>query len=118
MRTRPILDWPNAGGPAPAGDLDDVENILAGGAVAVLSGAGLSTESGIPDYRGASGSLRRHTPMTYEDFVHSGDGRQRYWARSYLGWRTITRARPNAGHVAVAALSEGGYVSSVITQNV
>jgi NAD-dependent SIR2 family protein deacetylase len=119
MRMRPVLEWPLGGDVlAPTGELDDVHGILAAGRVAVLSGAGLSTESGIPDYRGATGSLRRHTPMTYEDFVHSRDGRRRYWARSYLGWRTITRARPNAGHAAVAALSEGGYVSSVITQNV
>ncbi|HZP53292.1 NAD-dependent protein deacetylase [Actinocrinis sp.] len=118
MRTRPILDWPNGGALAPSGDLDDVEEILANGSVAVLSGAGISTESGIPDYRGATGSLRKHTPMTYEQFVHSADNRQRYWARSHLGWRTIARARPNAGHAAVAALSAAGYVSAVITQNV
>ena len=119
MRMRPVLEWPPGGDVlSPTGELDDVHGILAAGRVAVLSGAGLSTESGIPDYRGATGSLRRHTPMTYEDFVHSGDGRRRYWARSHLGWRTITRARPNAGHAAVAALSEAGYVSSVITQNV
>ena len=119
MRMRPVLDWPPGGDVhAPAGELDDVYGILAAGCVAVLSGAGLSTESGIPDYRGATGSLRRHRPMTYEDFVHSTDGRRRYWARSHLGWRTITRARPNAGHAAVAALSDAGYVSAVITQNV
>jgi len=119
MRMRPVLDWPPGGDVlAPTGELDDVYGILAAGRVAVLSGAGLSTESGIPDYRGATGSLRRHRPMTYEDFVHSTDGRRRYWARSHLGWRTITRARPNAGHAAVAALSDAGYVSAVITQNV
>ena len=118
MRTRPILDWPNGGALAPSGGLGDVEDILAGGAVAVLSGAGLSTESGIPDYRGETGSLRRHTPMTYEQFVHSADNRRRYWARSHLGWRTIARAKPNAGHAAVAALSRAGYISAVITQNV
>jgi NAD-dependent SIR2 family protein deacetylase len=118
MRTRPILDWPSDGVLDPSGSLDDVEAILADGAVAVLSGAGLSTESGIPDYRGATGSLRRHTPMTYEQFVHSADNRRRYWARSHLGWRTIARAQPNAGHTAVAALSDAGYVSAVITQNV
>jgi NAD-dependent SIR2 family protein deacetylase len=124
MRMRPVLDWPVVDGVSgeavftPIGELDDVRGVLAAGRVAVLSGAGLSTESGIPDYRGASGSLRRHNPMTYEDFVHSGDNRRRYWARSYLGWRTINRAQPNAGHAAVAALSAAGYVSCVITQNV
>ncbi|WP_369015838.1 NAD-dependent protein deacetylase [Actinocrinis puniceicyclus] len=118
MRMRPMLEWPDTAAQARAGDLDDIERIVAGGAVAVLSGAGLSTESGIPDYRGATGSLRRHTPMTYEQFVGDADNRRRYWARSHLGWRTIVRAQPNAGHAAVAALSAYGYVSAVITQNV
>jgi NAD-dependent SIR2 family protein deacetylase len=56
--------------------------------------------------------------MTYEQFVHSAENRRRYWARSHLGWRTIAAARPNAGHVAVAALTAAGHVSAVITQNV
>ena len=116
---RPVLDWAASDDVlAPVGEMDDVHGIVAAGRVAVLSGAGLSTESGIPDYRGATGSLRRHTPMTYEEFVHSEQSRRRYWARSHLGWRSITRARPNAGHAAVAALSAAGYVSAVITQNV
>jgi NAD-dependent SIR2 family protein deacetylase len=119
MRTRPMLDGPALNASAAAiGELDDVEDILAGGGVAVLSGAGLSTESGIPDYRGVTGTLRRHTPMTYQEFVGSADSRRRYWARSHLGWRTITRARPNAGHYAIASLATAGYVSAVITQNV
>jgi NAD-dependent SIR2 family protein deacetylase len=122
MRVRPLLDWPGseAAGSAPGavGALDDVARLLGHGRVVVLSGAGLSTESGIPDYRGATGTLRRHTPMTYQEFVSSELGRRRYWARSHLGWRTITGARPNSGHAAVAALGLGGHVSGVITQNV
>jgi NAD-dependent SIR2 family protein deacetylase len=89
------------------------------GNVAVLSGAGLSTESGIPDYRGPSGQARRAgQPMTYQEFTGSAGARQRYWARSHLGWRHVTGAAPNAGHRAVAALERAGLVSGIITQNV
>ncbi|MET0234840.1 MAG: NAD-dependent protein deacetylase [Kibdelosporangium sp.] len=119
MRIRPTLSW-TATGPAaaPTESLHQVIEAVAGRDVVVLSGAGLSTESGIPDYRGATGSLRRHTPMTYDEFVSSVDGRRRYWARSHLGWRTIARADPNVGHHAVARLRNEGFLSGVITQNV
>ena len=93
------------------------ERLRPAGAV-VLSGAGLSTESGIPDYRGPTGALRSTTPMTYQQFVSSPAGRQRYWARSFLGWAQIAHARPNAGHRAVAGLQEQGLLDGVITQNV
>ncbi|HEX7308022.1 NAD-dependent protein deacetylase [Lentzea sp.] len=117
MRTRPTLSWTNPGPPLPRTDrLDDVVPIVAEGGVLVLSGAGLSTESGIPDYRGEGGSLRKHTPMTYEEFTTDEAGRRRYWARSHVGWRTIARAHPNAGHHAVARLSP--KLAGVITQNV
>lgn len=92
--------------------------LVAAGDVVVLSGAGLSTESGIPDYRGPSGALRRHAPMTYRAFVSDAVARHRYWARSYLGWPQIEGARPNDGHRAVAALQAVGALSGVITQNV
>jgi NAD-dependent SIR2 family protein deacetylase len=89
------------------------------GNVTVLSGAGLSTESGIPDYRGPSGQARRAgQPMTYQEFTGSAEARRRYWARSHLGWRHVTAAPPNAGHRAVAALERAGLVSGIITQNV
>ena len=84
--------------------------LLDDGDVVVLSGAGLSTDSGIPDYRGATGSLRRHTPMTYQTFTRDPRGRHRYWARSFVGWRQIRAARPNAGHSAVATLQRAGVV--------
>ncbi|GAA5023012.1 NAD-dependent protein deacetylase [Kitasatospora paranensis] len=113
---------PPATNPPPAtpsiAALDEIGRLLAGRNVAVLSGAGLSTESGIPDYRGATGSLRRHTPMTYQEFTSSEEGRRRYWARSHAGWRAIARAEPNAGHRAVERLRRSGHVSAVITQNV
>ena len=91
---------------------------VAEGGVVVLSGAGLSTDSGIPDYRGPSGSARRETPMTYQAFTRDPVARRRYWARSHLGWRTIGDARPNDGHRAVAQLQELGLVGGIITQNV
>ncbi|MFE3448926.1 NAD-dependent protein deacetylase [Nonomuraea sp. NPDC059194] len=88
------------------------------GGVVVLSGAGLSTESGIPDYRGETGRMRRAEPMTYQTFVGSAAARRRYWARSHVGWRHIAHATSNAGHHAVAALQARGLVTDVITQNV
>ncbi|MEV0534211.1 NAD-dependent protein deacetylase [Kitasatospora sp. NPDC050463] len=102
----------------PDAALGEIGRLLAGRGVVVLTGAGLSTESGIPDYRGPTGSLRRRTPMTYQEFVGSAQARRRYWARSHAGWQSIARARPNAGHRAVEELRRGGLVSAVITQNV
>ncbi|MET9581407.1 NAD-dependent protein deacetylase [Streptomyces sp. DT199] len=119
MRMRPTLSWTPAGDLPPATtDLEPVVDALRTGGVLVLSGAGISTESGIPDYRGEGGSLSRHTPMTYQDFTADAQARRRYWARSHLGWRTFGRARPNAGHEAVAAFGRHGLLSGVITQNV
>jgi len=116
---RPTLTWAPTGEHFPrTTSLDPVVDLVAGRGVVVLSGAGLSTESGIPDYRGASGALRRHTPMTYDDFAGSAEARRRYWARSHLGWRTMAGAEPNVGHRAVAALRASGHVAGVITQNV
>jgi NAD-dependent SIR2 family protein deacetylase len=92
--------------------------LLSGRPLVVLTGAGLSTDSGIPDYRGPSGSARRSTPMTYQTFTRDAAARRRYWARSHLGWRLIARARPNAGHHAVAELERRGLLAGIITQNV
>lgn len=119
MRTRPTLSWTPTGDLPPGStDPEPVADALRDGGVLVLSGAGLSTESGIPDYRGKGGSLSRHTPMTYQEFTADERARRRYWARSHLGWRTFGRARPNAGHRAVAAFARHGLLSGVITQNV
>jgi NAD-dependent SIR2 family protein deacetylase len=101
-----------------AGSFGIMVEILRGGGAVVLSGAGLSTESGIPDYRGPSGLARRAQPMTYQAFTGSAAARQRYWARSHLGWRHVTGAAPNAGHRAVALLEGQGLVRGIITQNV
>ncbi|MEV5327785.1 NAD-dependent protein deacetylase [Nonomuraea fastidiosa] len=96
----------------------ELAELVAKGGVAVLSGAGLSTESGIPDYRGPTGRSRRAEPMTYQKFVGSAQARQRYWARSHVGWRHIGSARPNAGHRAVAELERRGLLAGIVTQNV
>ena len=74
-------------------EVDELARLVGRGGVVVLSGAGLSTESGIPDYRGPS--ARKVTPMTYQAFTREPQARRRYWARSHLGWRTIGTAEPN-----------------------
>jgi NAD-dependent SIR2 family protein deacetylase len=99
----------------PAGALAD---LVAAGDVVILSGAGLSTESGIPDYRGPTGLARRAAPMTYQTFTGGDEARRRYWARSHHGWRHIADAIPNAGHHAVAELQRRGLLAGIITQNV
>jgi NAD-dependent SIR2 family protein deacetylase len=81
-----------------------------------LTGAGLSTDSGIPDYRGPNAPARM--PMTYGEFVSGPTAQQRYWARSHLGWSRMTRALPNDGHRALAALEAAGRMSFLVTQNV
>lgn len=93
-------------------------DLLRGRRVVVLSGAGCSTESGIPDYRGPEGSLRSRRPVQYQEFVRSEAARVRYWARSTVGWPRVAAARPNAAHAALARLEAGGVVRGVITQNV
>jgi NAD-dependent SIR2 family protein deacetylase len=113
-----LVEQPAAGAGVGAGELAGLVELIAAGGVVVLSGAGLSTESGIPDYRGPDGALRRHTPMTFQAFLRDPVARHRYWARSYLGWPRISAARPNAGHRAVAGLERALLLSGVITQNV
>jgi NAD-dependent SIR2 family protein deacetylase len=89
---------------------------LAGRRIAVLTGAGISTDSGIPDYRGPDSSPSN--PMTIQQFISDPAFRQRYWARNHVGWRHMDTTVPNAGHRALAVLERAGVVSGVITQNV
>ena len=88
------------------------------GSVSVVSGAGVSTSSGIPDYRDRNGDWKHAQPIQFPDFVKNADSRKRYWARSYVGWQRFSRARPNAAHYALAGLEASGKVDTLITQNV
>ncbi len=98
--------------------LSEAARLLDAGNVVVLTGAGISTDSGIPDYRGPDGVRRRVNPMTYAEFTKSEAARRRYWARSHLGWPLIRSALPNSSHAAVAAWEAHGLLAGVITQNV
>ena len=122
--TPPLLDGPvsTALTLPPRTPLDEagyavLRDLVAGGRVLVLTGAGMSTASGIPDYRGPDGR-RRVQPMQHAEFVGSAEARQRYWARAFSGWERFAAAGPNAAHRAVAELQQAGLVDGIITQNV
>ncbi|OUS93002.1 NAD-dependent protein deacetylase [Rhodococcus sp. NCIMB 12038] len=91
-------------------------DVLGGRRLCVITGAGISTDSGIPDYRGPDSPPR--TPMTYQQFTGDPDFRRHYWARNHLGWRHMDAARPNTGHRALAGLERAGVACAVVTQNV
>lgn len=106
-------------GPDPVDTVDALARLVAGSRrLLVLTGAGCSTESGIPDYRNAEGSWKSRRPMLYREFVGSAANRRRYWARSMVGWRRIAAAEPNAGHRALARLEAEGLLHHLVTQNV
>lgn len=98
--------------------VDALSELVRGKRLAVLVGAGCSTESGIPDYRGPETARRARNPIQYKGFVGDAEARRRYWARSVIGWPRVRDARPNPGHFALAELERRGALVGLITQNV
>ncbi len=99
-------------------DVTALVELARGRRVVALTGAGCSTESGIPDYRGIDTPPRPRAPLQHREFVDHEANRRRYWARSLLGWPRLAAAQPNAGHRAIAALEHAGAIAGLITQNV
>jgi len=101
---------------AAAYSVDFAREKLVGKKILALTGAGISTDSGIPDYRGA-GRVAKH-PMTFDVFMGSREAQIRYWSRSFIGWNRIADAEPNSGHIAIATAEHNKKIFQVITQNV
>ncbi|MBH0108807.1 NAD-dependent deacetylase [Salinibacterium sp. NG22] len=97
-------------------EIDRAAELLQGKVISVLTGAGISTDSGIPDYRGEGAAVRN--PMTFQQFQSSPDFRKRYWAGSHLGWKRFASSTPNEGHDALAEFERRGISNGIVTQNV
>ncbi len=99
-------------------DVSSLIRLMRNARTVVLSGAGVSTESGIPDYRGPETRRKSRDPIQYKAFVSDAAARRHYWARSAIGWPNFRSAQPNPGHAALARLEQAGLVQGIITQNV
>lgn len=120
MNIPDALRAPGDGDEAPRADqVDALRQFLAAGRrLFVLTGAGISTGSGIPDYRDRDGGWKGAKPIQHQAFISQAGKRQRYWARSMAGWPAVARARPNAAHHALYRLATAGHIGTLVTQNV
>lgn len=107
-----------SGGATTATQIEPLVHLLEGRRFVALTGAGCSTESGIPDYRGSGTRRRARDPVQYREFVGSREARRRYWARALVGWRRFAGKAPNPGHLALAGLERDGVLRGIVTQNV
>ncbi len=115
---RQLTDVPATGATAIDGLSALADLVAERGRLFVLSGAGCSTASGIPDYRDRDGRWKVSEPIRYQEFLRSADARRRYWSRSFAGWPSVAASRPNSAHRALAALERAGLVQQLVTQNV
>lgn len=105
--------------PPDSAALEEMRAFVAGSRrLLVLTGAGCSTDSGIPDYRDGQGAWKRKQPIQLQEFMGSATARRRYWARSLIGWERVARARPNPAHLALARLESNERLHWLVTQNV